>query len=418
MKLLTKINQFYFIFLLFLFPVMIAVDYYLIQYFVNSEVNDILTHESERIQFHIEKEGQLPHSNYIIEVSPAQEPVDFSKRLTDTLIFDASANELIPYRKYEFTTLAGTEKLKIALTHVLLEMNELILWLFAATAVILILLATGLFFINQKISKWAWKPFYNNLSKLKFYDITKKNPVQLEVSRISEFEELNKVVISLMDQVKKDFHNLKEFNENISHEMQTPLAIVRNKMLLLLESPNLNEKEMQSVQSAYEEVNKLSKIGKSLILISKIENQEFKRVSDVELHKLIDNIIGNMFEIINFKELEMTAELNPAVIKCDPILANILFTNLIKNAIQHNQEGGYIRMLLNEKKFEIENSGEILKSGTAQLFNRFEKGSTQKDTLGLGLAINQKICELYGFKLDYEHVEGKHTFILSFNESF
>lgn len=414
MKLLIKTNQFYFIFLLLVSPAMIAVDYYLIQYIVNSEVNEILAHESQRIQFHLQQEGELPQSNYIFDVRPVMESLPSGKRIVDTLIFDAYSNKLIPYRKYDFTVQTESEKLNVSLSHILLEMNELIVWLFAATALILILLATGLFFINRKIAKWAWKPFHNNLSKLKHYDITNKEPVQLEASGISEFEELSKVISKLMTQVKKDFQNLKEFNENISHEMQTPLAIVRNKMVQLLESPNLSDQERHSVQAAYQEVNKLSKIGKSLTLISRIENQEFKRIDKVELHNLIDNITSNMAEIIDYKQLEMVADLQPVVIKCDLILANILFTNLIKNAIQHNHEGGFIKMCLNEKKFDIENSGKILTTDTNQLFNRFRKGSSATDTLGLGLAINQKICELYNFQLDYHHEEGIHRISLVF----
>jgi signal transduction histidine kinase len=381
---------------------------------VNKEVNEILQHEAERIQFHLEKEGTLPPSNYIFEISPVEETFQLSGQLTDTLIFDAYSNELIPYRKYEFTVLLGNANTKISLRHILLEMNKLIWWLFVATALILILLATGLFFINQQVYKIAWKPFYNNLLKLKRYDINRKKPVLLDASGIREFEVLNEVIISLMNQVERDFQKLKEFNEDISHEIQTPLAIIRNKMVLLLESPNLDVKEQKSIEAAYQEVNKLSKIGKSLTLISRIENQEFKRMEEVDLRNLVENIISNMSEIMQYKSLDVSSQLKPVLVKCDPILANILFTNLIKNAIQHNQDGGYIRMSLDEKKFDIENSGEVLKTETAKLFNRFQKGSYTTDSLGLGLAINQKICEVYGFQLDYEHHEGTHKFSLRF----
>jgi signal transduction histidine kinase len=394
---------------------MIAVDYLIIQYIVNNEVNEILKHECERIKFHLEEEGELPHSSYIYETIPINQALPLLGQFSDTLIYEAYAEKLIPYRKYEFMTLIDSKSYKISLRHILLETNELVLWLFTTTALILVLLVIGLFFINQKISKWAWKPFFRNLSKLKNYDITKKNPVHLEASGISEFEALNQVVTTLMNQVEEDFQNLKEFNENISHEMQTPLAIIRNKMVLLLESQNLGDKELRWVESAYQEVNKLSKIGKSLTLISRIENKEFTRLDRVDVRAIVDNIISNMEEIIKFKDLKMTVKLNPVKIKCDPILANILFTNFIKNAVQHNQEGGYIEMLLNEEKFEIENTGEVLQIETAQLFNRFQRGNTATESLGLGLAINQKICELYGFRLAYEHQEGKHNFSLFFN---
>lgn len=417
MKLLARINKYYFSFLVFLAPFMIAVDYYLVRHIVNTEVNEILKHECERIRFHLSEEGTLPSSDYLFDVSSvasSEEYFSASNQFSDTLIYEAYTDTFIPYRTYECTTVVGSERIRISLRHILLEMNELITWLSVITTLILLLLITGLFFINQRIARLAWKPFFENLSKLKKYDITKRNSVQLETSGISEFEALNEVVAALMNQVKKDFQNLKEFNENISHEMQTPLAIIRNKMVLLLESKNLEEKELRWVQAAFQEVNKLSKIGKSLTLISKIENQEFTRLESVDIRAVIDNIIGNMEEMIRFKNLEMIAKLNPVEVKCDPVLANILFTNLIKNAVQHNREGGYIGMLLTEEKFEIENTGEVLQTETAQLFNRFQKGNIATDSLGLGLAINQKICEIYGFRLDYDHDAGKHTFSLFF----
>ncbi|MGB5819185.1 MAG: HAMP domain-containing sensor histidine kinase [Saonia sp.] len=416
MNLVTKTNKYYLIFLVFLLPLMVAVDYYLIQYVVNSEVEEILKHESERISFNLREKGELPPSNYLFDTTPVTEDFPIPNVFRDTLIYEAYAEKLIPYRTYEFASLVGSQRLKISLKHVLLEINELILWLFATTSLILLLLVTGLFFINQRIHKWTWKPFFENLSKLKNYDITKKNPVHLEASNISEFEELNKVVATLMNQVKKDFQNLKEFNENISHEIQTPLAIIRNKMVLLLESQDLNKKELQWVQAVYQEANKLSKIGKSLTLISRIENQEFTRLDNVDIRNVVDNIINNMEEIINFKNLEMKVELKPVGVKCDLILANILFTNLIKNAVQHNQEGGYIEMLLNEEKFEIINTGEVSKIETTQLFNRFQRGNRATESLGLGLAINQKICEMYGFQLHYNRHGGRHIFSLFFKD--
>lgn len=415
MKLLARINIYYLIFLIALAPVMITVDYYLIRYIVNEEVNTMLKHESERIKYYLEREGEMPNTNLGYQMVSFDETSPSLNRFRDTLIFEAYSGKFMPYRIYEFSASDGNKAFSISLKYVLLEMNELILWLFAATTFILILLATGLFFINQKISRWAWKPFYRNLSELKDYDIVKKKPVYLEDYGIHEFEALNQVITTLMNQVEKDFQKLKEFNENISHEIQTPLAIIRNKMVLLLESQHLNQKELRWVQSAYQEVNKLSKIGKSLTLISRIENQEFTRMERVDVRATIENIVNNMEEFIDFKSLKLTAQLNFVEVESDPILINILFTNLIKNAVQHNWEGGFVQMRLDEKKFEIENSGKVPKVETTDLFDRFQRGNTTTDNLGLGLAINKKICELYGFELDYEHHEGRHIFTLLFN---
>ncbi len=414
MILVTKTNKYYFIFFVLLFPLMLGADYYLIQYKVNNEVDEVLQNESKRINYIIKEKGVLPASNYLVTATPINKDISIPNKYKDTLIYEAYQGRLIPYRTYEFTTDVDKQQMRISLKHVILEMNELIIWLFVTTTLITLLLVIGVFFINQEIYKWAWKPFFENLPKLTNYDVTKKSPVKLKVSNISEFEEVNKLVKTLMDQVKNDFQKLKEFNENISHEIQTPLAIIRNKMVLLLESQKLNEQELQWVQAVYQEANKLSKIGKSLTLISRIENQEFTRLDSVDVRALVHNIIGNMEELITFKNIKTTVELDPVKIKCDLVLANILFTNLIKNAIQHNHEGGYIKMFLNSEKFEIINSGKNSKIATEKLFNRFQKGTEGAESLGLGLAINQKICEMYKFQLVYDRNENEHKLTLIF----
>jgi signal transduction histidine kinase len=289
-------------------------------------------------------------------------------------------------------------------------------WLVVGNSLILVLLVIGLFLINRRVTQGLWKPFFQNLRKLRQYDLTQQGSVRLEDnSGIKEFDALTDVVSSLMEQVKNDFQTLKEFNENISHEIQTPLAIIRNKMVLLMESQNLNEKEQRWVESSYQEANKLSRIGKSLTLISRIENQEFTRLRPVDFRPLIENILHNMEEIISFKDLTLTTSLQPVRVKCDPILANILFTNLIKNAIQHNFTGGHIKITLEDKRLIIENSGKILGVETTQLFKRFARDKNAENSLGLGLAISKKICDLYAFQLDYQERQGVHTFSLFFS---
>ena len=416
MKLVRKTNTYYLLFLIFLFPVMVIVDYAFIQFIVNNEVAEILVHESQRIEFHLSRDGSLPPSNYILESTPIQKGYAPVQQFRDTSIFEGYADKELPYRTYTFTTAAGPEPMRIILKHVLLEINELIWLLFVSTSLILLLLVSGFYLINRKIYKWAWRPFFENLSRLKKYEVAQKEPIHIQRSQISEFEELNQVITSLIDQVKKDFQNLKEFNENISHEIQTPLAIIRNKVVLLLERKNLDDKDLKLIEAIYHETNKLSKIGKSLTLISRIENQEFRRLDLVEVRSVIENILRSMEEIIRFKDLEVSSELKPAIIECDHILADILFTNLIKNAVQHNVEGGSIRIALDEKKFEIINTGVVSEVPSERLFQRFQKGSSGEASLGLGLAISQKICEIYGFRLHYTRRGDRHTFTLYFEQ--
>lgn len=414
MNLVKKTNTYYLLFLMLLFPVMIAVDYFLIQYLVNNEVEDILLQEEERIQFHLDKEGVLPASNYLFFTAPKAAPHQVPGQFKDTLVYEAYAEKHIPYKTYTFAAPINAQPFNIVLKHTLLEINELIWLLFLSTSLIILLLGLGLYYINRKIYTWAWTPFFKNLTMLKQYDLTKKNEIYLQSSNINEFEELNQVIATLMDHAKRDFQNLKEFNENISHEIQTPLAIIRNKVVALMESKNLDEKELQRVDSVYHEVNKLSKIGKSLTLISRIENQEFQRLDQVQVHVLIENILNNMEEIIAFKALAVALQLTPVTMECDHILADILFTNFIKNAVQHNTEGGTIQISLTQDRFEITNTGETTEVTSEKLFQRFHRGGNAQESLGLGLAINQKICEIYGFTVEYDQTNQKHRFSLVF----
>lgn len=412
MRLVRKTNTYYLLFLVMLFPVMVAVDYAIIQFMVGREVEEILLHESQRIEFRLSQDGVLPASSYILQTAPLGKARTPLPQFRDTAIFEGYAEKELPYRTYTFATSSGPEPMRITLKHVMLEMNELIWLLFLSTTLIILLLVTGLYLINRKIYQWAWRPFFENLARLKKYEVDQKEPIRIRSSQISEFEELNQVITSLIDQVKKDFQNLKEFNENISHEIQTPLAIIRNKVVLLMERKNLEERDLKLLEAVYQETNKLSRIGKSLTLISRIENQEFRRMDQVEVRGVIENILRNMEEIISFKDLDVTVDLEPAIVECDHILADILFTNLINNAVQHNVEGGSIQIFLDASKFVISNTGVVSQIATERLFHRFQKGSPANDSLGLGLAISQKICEIYGFRLLYERQEDRHTFTL------
>ncbi|MEL7124360.1 MAG: histidine kinase dimerization/phospho-acceptor domain-containing protein, partial [Bacteroidota bacterium] len=308
MKLLAKINYYSLLFVLLLAPPMILLDYYMIKFWVNKEVNEILTHESERIQFELEKTAELPKSDYLMDIKAINENTKGVVGFQDTLIYEGYVDKLVPYRTYSFDTTIDQTRTRVVLRHILWEMNTLIYWLFVTTTVVIVILSFGLLTINRHIAKWAWKPFFKNLSRLEKYKITEKQEVSLESSDVSEFELLNKVILKLMNRIKQDFQKIKEFNENISHEMQTPLAIIRNKMVLLLENQKVGEKELAWIKTAYQETNKLSKIGKSLTLIARIENEEFKRLQDVDIQTLINNKIDNLEEMIDIKSLKIQME--------------------------------------------------------------------------------------------------------------
>ncbi|MCB0836359.1 MAG: HAMP domain-containing histidine kinase [Bacteroidetes bacterium] len=416
MKLLSKTIKYQLVFFALFSFVAIAILYFSIQYMVYDDVDKKLAYESERINFHILNTEEIPPSNYIIRVSPVSDTFPLLKNFTDTLIYEVYDDELIPYRDLDFTTpISRQKRYQITLRNILLDSDDLIVGLFFTISIIFILMIAGLFFVNQIISKRLWLAFFDTLAKIRRYKLEDRKAINLEASGIDEFNTLNEVIFAFTHQIEKDYIHLKEFNENVTHEMQTPLAVISNKMEQLMESPNLTEREINLVKAAYRECNKLSKMEKALSFMSKIENLEFRQMTRVNIRNIIENILDSFDEILNFKEIELKTTFHTEFYReLDPILVNVLFTNLVKNAVQHNKQGGFINIILDEQKFEIENSGEILHTNPEELFERFQKADKKSQSMGLGLAIAQKISRLYGFQLSYQYHEGKHKFSILF----
>jgi signal transduction histidine kinase len=417
MKLLSKTNRYYLVFHALFSLITIAVFYYAIQHMVYDDIDKKLKYESERINLYVQQNDRLPGSNYIYEITPLDSLFPDTAIFKDTLIYEIYDRELIPYREYEFTTAGNSARYKITLRNILLDTDDLFIGLFVTTSIIFLLMITGLFFVNRQISRKIWAPFFKSLARLGSYKLEEKKPIRLVASDINEFNKLNDMILSLMDQIERDYQNLREFNENVSHEIQTPAAVISNKMELLMESPKLSGVEFEAIQAAYREVNKLSRIVKSLALISRIDNQEFTRVENVDVRRIVEATLEFMEEMVRFKNIRLETTFDGSVTKkLDPALANVLFANLIRNAVQHNKQDGYIRIFLDEEKFEIENSGEPLQTDTQELFLRFRKDNNTSPSMGLGLAIAGKISKLYGFRLDYRHRRGVHIFRLFFKD--
>jgi signal transduction histidine kinase len=324
-------------------------------------------------------------------------------------------DDMVPYRLYEFTVPDATGNTRVVLKHILLEPQALIVWLFGYTALIMLLLALGIFLINQRVYRWAFRPFFTNLTRIRSYDLGERKKVDWETTDIEEFAELNRVISLLMDRVEKDYENLKELNENIAHEIQTPLAVVRNKAVNLLDSSSMNEDQLKQVKTIYDEANRLSRIGKSLTLISRIDNQEFLCSDSIDVRGMTLEILGDLEEMISYRKLRVDHELEEVWIEGDAELSRILLINLIKNAIQHNEDGGEIRISLTAEALTITNTGPPSQIPPEKLFTRFSRSPSHTSGLGLGLAICKKISALCFMDLGYRNTDNLHHFELRFN---
>jgi signal transduction histidine kinase len=237
----------------------------------------------------------------------------------------------------------------------------------------------------------------------------------LQDSDVKEFADLNRVLRAMTERIKNDYLNLKEYTENASHEIQTPLAIINSKLELLLQSGEMNEKQYKALADAYEASIRLSKYNSTLILLAKIENKQFPESKMVSPELILNTLLENLDDLIRSKKLVVVKQITPDMtVQMNPYLAEMLIVNLVKNAVRHNVKGGKLLLEVGETFLQISNTGPDLPLDNNLLFKRFYKSSSSPESLGLGLAIVQKICSLYGFEVSYSFWDQMHCLKICF----
>ena len=210
-----------------------------------------------------------------------------------------------------------------------------------------------------------------------------------------------------------DYKNQKKFAENASHEFQTPVAIIKGKIDLLLQEATLNEETMRLLVSIEEAASRLSKINKSLLLLSKIENQQYDKLETVQLLPLIEKVKNLNEDFISDKNIKFVCEKTEELdFKINSELCFILINNLVQNAIRHNVENGEITISIKDKTLLISNNGTLEPLNQNTIFERFEKKSTNVNSIGLGLAIVKEIAVANSIEIVYKYENKEHVFSL------
>ena len=303
--------------------------------------------------------------------------------------------------------------------HLIIETNieetiRILLAITIVTFLFFVLLVVGFIVLNKRISMKIWEPFYSTLDKIKIFDLNNSNFVEFEKSEIEEFNELT---IELNKLIKKNisvFNQQKTFLENASHELQTPLAVLKSKIDLLLQNKSLTNEQSEIINTINLSLSKVTRINKNLLLLSKIENQQFSENEPVFLTAIIDENIELLTDYIDTKEISLTKiTIEQPILICNKILLEILVTNLLINAIRHNASNGKIIIEIKQTSLCISNSG-ITALDNSSIFKRFVVSSTEKTSSGLGLAIVKEICNRYHWQIEYSFQNNLHSFLVKF----
>ncbi|MCC9166305.1 sensor histidine kinase [Pontibacter harenae] len=421
MRILTKTSLYYLLVSLLVFLIGGVSFYKIMQIEIYDEVDDQLYTDQVNILGYIRQHNKLPSvtsgiSEAII-VREADEVHKGIEELSDTLIFSTYDDEFVPFRRLTFTAYQNGKPYEYTILKSLIDFSDLFESTMLAMGWIFLLLLVGMGVVNYAINKYSWRPFYDTLTKVKSYGLSQHKPLHLNSSSTTEFQELNQVLQAMTAKIHHDYLNLKEFTENASHEIQTPLAILNSKIELFMQSENLTQQQAKLLEEMYSSVSRLSRLNKSLILLTRIENREYKVQEPIPLHLVIQEQLEQLQEMASMHQLiVLPPQLEPTFILMNQGLAEMLVSNLLTNAIRHNHEGGTIQVSLSPQELCVENTGEALEVAPELLFARFMSVKDSSGSLGIGLALVKKVCEIYAMTPSYAYANGKHSLCIRFQQ--
>ena len=268
------------------------------------------------------------------------------------------------------------------------------------------LLFGAMLWVNRVVARKVWQPFYETLEKMRGFRLTDPEPLRLAPAAAQEFRELNSTLETLTEQVRRDFQTVKQFTENASHELQTPLAVIQNKVEMLLQDENLSESQAHQLDLVGQSARRMARLNQSLLLLSKIENNQFAEKQQVPLKPLIEKKLAWLEDFIAEKQLVVETDLTEKTLHINPFLAETLGSNLLTNAVKHNLPGGRLRVFLDGECLLVENTAVAPGVPVENLRARFARGNGSSEGLGLGLAMVWEICEQEGFGLEMVFEEG------------
>jgi len=392
-----------------------AVSYYfLLSYVLVSQLDEALKVEEAEIVDHIKEQKNLPPPTVYKDqrISFEVDTNNTSRVFRSLEVFDSVTNQSVLSRQLLFPVELNGKHYVVSVIKSEESTKDLVWIILFSTISLIVLLTVILFFTNRLLLKKLWRPFRNTLSSIKEFNLSVPNEIRIQPTKITEFRELNESIRMMTQKVMMDYQSLKSFTDHASHEMQTPLAVINSKLDILIQEPELSGKSMEQIQGIYNAVEKLSRLCQSLLLMARIENNQYRDTQTIAINKIIEEKKTEMQEWISALNICIVMKLEPLSVTMNKELAEILVSNLFRNAIRHNEADGKILIETKNKELLISNPGKksLDKNG---IFTRFYK-SDHSDGSGLGLAIVQQICNHYHFNLHYDFVEGHHCFTIEF----
>ncbi|MFM2225631.1 MAG: hypothetical protein RJA07_1833 [Bacteroidota bacterium] len=410
MKLFKRYNNWFLRIVALLLIVGSVVIYFLFTYLFAEELNEQMQFQKLQLITHpytfINPPTPLPIEGVFSEIANKKGADSIKK----TQYYDYKEKEYTPFQEIIFYKANGNNFIKFTVRKSTIEESDLLYTLIVVIIFIFILFCIILYFLNRKISSNLFGPFFNTIERIKQHKTFSKEPLQLPKTRVEEFTLLNKTLNDFDSNLRKEYKKVSQFTDNASHELQTPIAIVSNRIESILENSLADEKTKSELYEIFETVQQMKKTNETLLLLSRLENKSFNTEVECNLSELLNAKVEYYTQFGFLNELNMETSFHEIFsLKINKEVATILIDNLLNNAIKHNIENGFIKITTTADKLIIQNSGLSLYKPAEEMFNRFERNNASSHGTGLGLSIVHEICSLNRLSISYSENAGFHT---------
>ncbi|OPC36706.1 sensor histidine kinase [Elizabethkingia miricola] len=416
MKLISYISRRYIVYAILILLIAIPAFYFSLRYLMLKSLDENINHQKAWIEKQLKTtipDNFISFENSII-VRPSNNPKVFDS-LYNQPVFIPDDNETVMHRISVSNTIVNGKPYEIRIQKSMIEDEDLLNSILVLQLVLVIVLLAGLIAINFQLSKKLWKPFNDIVHKLSLYRVDSNEDYQFIPTNIEEFKNLGSSIKDLIKRNQKLYRTQKEFTENASHELQTPIAVMQSNLELLMQTSPISQEQADLIEEISVAGNKMQRLNRTLLLLTKIENNQFPDTEKLKINTSIQKLLSQYEEPAAQKNIQWEIHIeNEIEITANPILIDILIGNILSNAIRHSENGGKVLVRTSHQELVIGNYGnnELNKK---DLFQRFKKQSENTNSIGLGLEISKKICDLYHYDIQYRFINDMHLFSINFN---
>ena len=426
MKLLYRITWRISVALLFLSAAWGMVFYFAIINEINDETDDSLEDYSEFIIVRALSGEKLPEQNngtnnsyYINEVPEEYAVLYPSERFIDDEVYIYSEHETEPARILK-TIFRNSENRYYELTVLIptIEKSDLKETILTWIVILYLILLISIIAVNAIVLRRSLRPLYAMLDWLNRLRLGKEIPPLELDSDISEYKKLSEELMRSAQRNNEMYEQQSLFIGHASHELQTPIAVAQNRLELLAEDPDLSDTQMEQIVKTIRSLEDISKLNKTLLLLTKIENKQFPNTEIIDINSVVCSISEDFAEAYASHEIEFQlSETAHLKMEMNRMLASVLFGNLLKNAFIHSGKHGMVAVTISEEGVRIANTASSGALNPEYIFRRFYQESMSKGTAGLGLSLVDSIAKLYGITVSYLFMDGMHVFDVRFQKS-